>query len=98
MKRVPAVFIVDDEKRMCQSLRAVLTNAGYRVAYATSGETALEHLARTEIDLFLLDVHMPGLDGFELLGRILTRRCGTPVIMMTGDATVDSQIERVGLG
>jgi FixJ family two-component response regulator len=98
MKRVPVVFIVDDEKRMCQSLQAVLGNAGYQVAYATSGEAALEQMAQPDIDLFLLDIHMPGLNGFDLLDRILSQRRGTPAIMMTGDATVESAIHALRQG
>jgi len=95
---VPAVFVVDDEPRMCRSLTAILRNSGYQAAYSTSGESSLENIGRRNIDLILSDIHMPGLDGFELLERILTKMPGTPVIMMTGDATVDSAVKALRKG
>jgi len=55
----------------------VLRNSGYEVAYATSGDVALANIQQRTIDLFLLDIHMPGLNGFELLDRILSQRRGT---------------------
>ncbi len=98
MKQVPAIFIVDDEQRMCQSLTAILRNYGYQAAYATSGDSVLENIGRRNIDLVLSDIHMPGLDGFELLEQILSKIPGTPVIMMTGDATVDTAVKALRKG
>ncbi len=97
MKQVPAIFIVDDEQRMCQSLTAILRNYGYQAAYATSGDSVLENIGRRNIDLVLSDIHMPGLDGFELLEQILSK-IRIPVIMMTGDATVDTAVKALRKG
>ncbi len=98
MKRVPTIFIVDDEEGMCHSLQALLSNAGYKVACATTGESALKAVVRQDIDVFLSDIHMPGIDGFEFLEQILSQLPGTPVIMMTGDATVDSAVKALRMG
>jgi PAS domain S-box-containing protein len=98
MKRVPTVFIVDDEKRMCSSLQAILQNAGYQVDYATSGESALTFFEQKNVDLIVSDIHMPGLDGFELLETIHSRQPGTPVIMMTGDESVHSAVNALRKG
>ena len=89
-KNAPVVLIVDDERGMCRSLAAILRNSGYQAAYATSGESALETVKRRNIDLILSDIHMPGLNGFELLDRFLSTLPGIPIVMMTGDATVTS--------
>jgi PAS domain S-box-containing protein len=94
----PAVFIVDDEERMCRSLQAILQNSGYQVSFATSGKIALENIRQGSIDLFLSDIHMPDLNGFELLEQIRSTLPGIPVVMMTGDATVDSAIKALKMG
>jgi len=96
--QAPAVFIVDDEERMCRSLQAILQNSGYQVGFATSGKIALENMRQGSIDLFLSDIHMPDLNGFELLEQILSTLPGIPVVMMTGDATVDSAIKALKMG
>jgi len=98
MNRVPTVFIVDDEERMCRSLQGVIQHAGYKVAYATSGRSALNRIGYKDIDLFLLDIHMPGLSGFDLLEEILLLKPDTPVIMVTGDTTINSAIQALRLG
>ena len=98
MKWVPRVFIVDDEEGMCRSLMSVLRNSGYQVAFATSGETALKNIQHENVDLVLSDIHMPDLNGFELLDRILSKMPGTPVILMTGDATVESAVKALRMG
>ena len=98
MNQVPAILIVDDEPKKCRSLTAILRNYGYQAAYATSGDSVLENVGRRNIDLILSDIHMPGLDGFELLEKILTKMPGTPVIMMTGDASVDSAVKALRNG
>ena len=96
--RQPTVFIVDDEERVCLSLGVILKNAGYRYAYATSGESALKAIAGHKFDLILSDVHMPGIDGFELLERTLSLMPGTPFVLMTGDATVDAAVTALRMG
>ena len=98
MKQVPTVFIVDDEERMCRSLKAILQNSGYQVAFATSGESALKYFKKNDVDLVISDIHMPGLDGFELLETIHAKKPGTPVIMMTGDESVHSAVNALRKG
>jgi two-component system nitrogen regulation response regulator NtrX len=92
MKQVPNVFIVDDEERMCQSLEAIMRNAGYEASSSTSGASALNNIEQDPVDIFLLDVHIPDLDGFKLLERIKEVKPDVPVVMITGDATVESAV------
>jgi CheY-like chemotaxis protein/HD-like signal output (HDOD) protein len=70
---VRRVFIVDDQALIREPIAVCLSNAGYEVLTASSGQQALETLAHTTPDLILLDVHMPGIDGFELLAAIRGR-------------------------
>ena len=98
MSENPAVFVVDDEKRMCESLKALLRPRGYEVTAVTSGELALQTIGKKNYDLFLLDICIPDLDGFSLMEHILNRLPDTPVIMMTGDVSVDSAVKALRKG
>lgn len=64
------VLIVDDETNIVVSLEFLMQQAGYQVAIARSGEEALEQLARLQPSVVLLDVMLPGIDGFEVLQHI----------------------------
>ncbi|MFN8439561.1 MAG: response regulator [Caldilineaceae bacterium] len=64
------VLIVDDETNIVVSLEFLMQQAGYQVAIARSGEEALEQLARVQPSVVLLDVMLPGIDGFEVLQHI----------------------------
>ena len=98
MSENPAVFVVDDEKRMCESIKALLRPRGYEVTAVTSGELALRTIEKKNYDLFLLDICIPDLDGFSLMEHILNRLPDTPVIMMTGDVSVDSAVKALRKG
>ena len=82
------ILVVDDEPAIVRLVRAKLQADGFAVIAATSGEEALETVERERPDLVVLDLMMPGIDGFETLRRIRARR-QTPVILLTarsGDA------------
>jgi PAS domain S-box-containing protein len=98
MNNRPAVFVVDDEKQMCASLKSMLEKRGYNVAVATSGKEALNLVDQRTFDVFLLDICIPDLDGFSLMERIFSDLPETPVIMMTGDASVDSAVTALRKG
>jgi PAS domain S-box-containing protein len=98
MRQHAAVFIVDDEKRMCESLEALLQPRGFEVTMATTGEEALQLIDRKNYDLFLLDICIPDRDGFSLMEHILNRLPDAPVIMMTGEASVDSAVKALREG
>ena len=73
MKQRPAVIVVDDEERMCMSLKSILERRGFDVETATSGKAALQAIANRDFDLFLLDIFIPDVDGFRLMDQILSR-------------------------
>ena len=79
------VLVVDDQPQNVRLLDAVLSPRGYRVVGATSGQEALEALRVDEIDLVLLDIRMPGMDGYEVCRRIRAdpETEFLPVVMIT---------------
>ncbi len=84
--RTPFVYVVDDDAGSRLLARTVLESQGFRVAEAADGRTALSCLEDLEPDLILLDVMMPGIDGFEVCGRLRERpeTRNVPVLMLTG--------------
>jgi two-component system KDP operon response regulator KdpE len=82
-KRAPAkVLIVDDEPQVRRALRAILTSQGCNVVEVRDGEEALEEIKADPPDLVLLDINMPGIDGFETCRRI-REASEVPIIMVT---------------
>ena len=94
----PRVLAVDDEPVVCESIRRVLSEEGYRVTTTTSAREGIDLLAREEIDLVLLDIRMPDLDGIEFLRRARALSPETEVVIVTGYATIDTAVEAIKLG
>ena len=77
------ILVIDDDKHTRRFLRAVLEAENYRVSEAENGEKALEVLDREHIDLAVLDVMMPGLDGYELTEILREGRNELPILMVS---------------
>jgi DNA-binding NtrC family response regulator len=92
------VLLVDDEEEFVETLAERLEVRGFDVTKALSGAEALERIQEREIDLVVLDVQMPGLDGVEALRQIKQRKPLVEVIMLTGHATVQTAIDGMKLG
>lgn len=92
------VLIVDDEEQFVTSLAERLALRDYDVQTSLSGKDALEVLKRYNFDVVILDVLMPDMDGIESLREIKRLKPLTEVIMLTGNATVETAIEGMKLG
>jgi len=92
------ILVVDDEKQICGLLDEFLSQKGYQVITATSGEEALERLEEESPHLILLDIRMPGMDGMECLRIIKEKDEKTGVIMTTGVGDMDTIKEALKLG
>ena len=83
------MLVVDDDPRMLSMMRRVLEVDGYSVATADGGDAALDIVRSETVDLLILDVMMPGADGFEVC-RTVRRESGVPILMLTArDEAVD---------
>ncbi len=94
----PRVLLVDDEIDFLSSLAQRLELRGLPVLTAGSGPEALEILDREPLDVVVLDVRMPGMDGIETLRRIKDRHPQVQVVMLTGHADLESSIEGMRFG
>ncbi len=87
-----SVLVVDDDIRMLRLMQRTLELEGYGVIAASGGDAALEIFEKTSPDLVLLDVILPGMDGYGICRRI-RKFCQTPVIMVTCKTTEDDNIK-----
>ena len=79
------IMVVDDEKYHCQLIDDLLSPAGFVVIQAHSAEEALKQIAVAGVDLFILDVNMPGMSGWTLLSELRQHQNLQPVIMLSAD-------------
>jgi two-component system, response regulator, stage 0 sporulation protein F len=77
------ILVVDDDEAIRTLLQEELEDEGYKVLIATNARDALKMVAAEALDLVILDIRMPGMDGLEALPRILGIKEGLPVIMNT---------------
>ena len=92
------ILIVDDEESICQSLKGALTDEGYDVLTAPSGEECMALLEDESPDLILLDIWLPGIDGIETLKLIKSKYPEIQVVMISGHGTVESAVKATKLG
>jgi len=92
------VLLVDDEKDFVETLAQRLEVRGFDIKIAFSGDEALDLIPEHEFDVIVLDVLMPGRDGIETLWEIKAIKPLIHVIMLTGNATVETAIEGMRLG
>lgn len=92
------VLIIDDDEFILDLLGEFLTESGYDVSTADSGEAALEQIQSASPDVALVDYKMPGMDGLETIRRIGEISADTVTIFMTGFPTLDSSVMAIKLG
>lgn len=92
------ILLAEDEKSMSRALTVILTRNNYSVDAVYNGQDALDYITGGDYDLAILDVMMPGLDGFEVLKRIRAKGVQIPVMMLTAKSQVDDKVEGLDLG
>ncbi|WP_054032844.1 response regulator [Desulfatitalea tepidiphila] len=99
MVKIPTrILLVDDEKDFVEMLSMRLTESGEQVTVAYSGQECLEKLARTAVDVVILDIKMPGMDGIQTLREIKGMFPLVEVILLTGHGTTETAVKGMKLG
>ena len=98
MWRSPKIIVVDDEIRICKSLAYLLKSKDYEVTTAACGQDALARVDQNAFDLAVLDIHLPDIFGTELIEKIKVRNPDISVIVITGDANLDSALASLRCG
>ena len=92
------LLLVDDEEQFLATTKVLLDKRGIDTGTVTNGIDALKILDEQPVDVVVLDVKMPGIDGVEVLRRIKQKKHLAEVILLTGHASVDAAVEGLKLG
>ena len=92
------ILVIEDEKLLAQSIRAVLEQKGFTVETVCDGETGAQYAMLGIYDLLILDVMMPGMDGFAVARALRASRCATPILMLTARGGIDDRIQGLNAG
>ena len=92
------ILVVDDEPGIALLCSRVLTRAGYDVTSETNPKKAIEYLGRNRVDLLLVDIRMPDVDGFDVISRAKRSQPDVAVLVMTGFGTVETAIRALRQG
>jgi len=92
------ILIVDDEPRLCNSLKILLCTQSYKVKICNSGKEALTYLTNDKFDLVLLDIFMEDMNGLQVIERIKNQKIDTPVIIMTGNTSAELTVKAFRMG
>ena len=90
------ILIAEDEHLIARLVEMTLTRAGYRCTVAEDGRTAADLIEKTDFDMAILDIMLPGLDGYELLASLKPQ--GVPVIFLTAKSAVKDRVLGLRLG
>lgn len=90
------ILIAEDERPIADLIELTLTGAGYPCEQANDGGTAADLIAEHDYELAVLDIMLPGIDGYELLGYL--RSTGTPVIFVTARTSLQDRVRGLNLG
>jgi DNA-binding response OmpR family regulator len=99
-KQIPVILIVDDNPQNLQVLGRLLQESGYEIEFAVNGESALEWLNAGKFDLVLLDLNMPGMNGFEVCTKIRAnpKLNNVPVIFLSAESERETILKGFEIG
>lgn len=92
------ILIIEDEVILADSLKTLLTGKGFQVEIAYDGESGRDFAELGIYDLLIMDVMMPGLNGYELASYVRAKHLGTPILMLTAKADVEDRIAGLNAG
>ena len=92
------ILIIEDERLLAQSLQLALQRRGFQVELAHDGETGAAYADTVVYDLLVLDVMMPGMDGYTLARHVRSRHGAVPILMLTARSSVSDRVEGLNAG
>ena len=92
------ILIIEDEKLLADSLKVLLEAKGFTVDAVYDGETGAAYAELGIYDLLILDVMMPGMDGYQVARHVRAKRCATPILMLTAKSGLEDRIEGLNAG
>ncbi len=92
------ILVIEDERLLADSLKTLLESKGFEVEVAYDGESGSEYAELGIYDLLIMDVMMPGMDGYQVARQVRAKRCTTPILMLTARAAVEDRIEGLNAG
>lgn len=92
------ILIIEDEKLLADSIQTLLQQKGFEVETAYDGETGEAYAQLGIYDLLILDVMMPKMNGYEVARKVRSRKCGTPILMLTARTTLEDRITGLNAG
>ena len=92
------ILIIEDEKLLADSIRTMLRSKGFEVDVCYDGESGADYAQLGVYDLLILDVMMPGLNGYQVARQVRSQRCNTPILMLTARSGLEDRIEGLNAG
>ena len=92
------ILIIEDEKLLADAIQTMLEAKGFHVEAVYDGAEGAEYALLGIYDLLILDVMMPGMDGYQLARRVRSSRCSTPILMLTAKSGLEDRIEGLNAG
>src|SRR5215469_11953704 len=92
------ILVIEDEIQLARKVVSSLEQAGHEVQTTNRGETALNLLHDSAFDLLVIDVRLPGIDGFEVLRQLRNRRITSRVLMLTAAGDIQDKVTALRLG
>ena len=92
------VLIIDDERSIRNTLKEILEFEGHQITLAADGAEGLEAASSASFDVIFCDIKMPGMDGIEVLDKLMAMGIDSSVVMITGHGSVDTAVECIKKG
>ena len=92
------ILVIEDEKLLADSIKAMLERKGFEVEVVYDGISGTEYAELGVYDLLILDVMMPGMDGYQVARQVRSKRCATPILMLTARSSLEDRIEGLNAG
>ena len=92
------ILLIDDDENICKVVTLYLQKEDFDIKIAQDGQTGLNLFSQVNPDLVLLDIMMPGMDGYQVARQVRAKRCGTPILMLTAKSSLEDRIEGLNAG